>query len=151
MPTTRRSPQPTALSTHSLGFLLAKAASAWNDALAAQLRDRGFADVRPPYGSVLLPLYEEDDLRMGALARRARLSKQTLTTLVRAMERDGLVGRVGDPDDARATRVRLTPRARALRPVAEEVLRGLEARVAEHLSREATEALRSALRGVIDL
>src|SRR5256885_16368093 len=88
---------------------------------------------------------------MGALARRGRLSKQTLTTLVRAMERDGLVERAPDVHDARATRVRLTARAHALRPVAEEVLRDLDARVAEHLSRDATAALRSALKGVIDL
>ena len=107
--------------------------------------------MRPAYGSVLLPLFEEDSLRMGALATRARLSKQTLTTLVRAMERDGLVERAVDPADGRAFQVRLTNRARTLRPVAEEVLRDLEARVAEHLTSEATEALRRALKGVIEL
>jgi DNA-binding MarR family transcriptional regulator len=151
MSATRRKQPASTATTDSLGFLLAKASSAWNDALAARLQERGFGDVRPSYGSVLLPLYEQDELRMGALGHRSRLSKQTLTTLVRAMERDGLVERAADPDDARATRIRLTPRAHALRPVADEVLRDLDARVAEHLSRQGTEALRRALRGVIDL
>src|SRR2546430_1327666 len=75
--------------TSNLGFLLAKAAQHWNDLLAERFRARGFGEVRPSYGSVLLPLFEEDGLRMGEIARRARLSKQTMTTLVRLCERDG--------------------------------------------------------------
>ena len=38
---------------------------------------------------------------MGELARRARLAKQTMTTMVRLLERDGLVRREPDPDDRR--------------------------------------------------
>ena len=40
---------------------------------------------------------------MGELARRARLAKQTMTTMVRLLERDGLVRRETDPADGRAT------------------------------------------------
>ena len=75
---------------------------------------------RPAYGSILLPLFEEDGLRIGELASRARLAKQTMTTMVRLLERDGLVCREPDPADRRATRVDLTDRAREFRPVAEE-------------------------------
>jgi DNA-binding MarR family transcriptional regulator len=88
---------------------------------------------------------------MGEVGRRARLAKQTLTTLVRQMERAGYVRRERDPDDARAWRLRLTDRALELRPVADEVLRDLDASVAEHLTREATEELRRALKGVMEL
>jgi hypothetical protein len=42
---------------------------------------------------VLLPLSEQNGLRMGELARRASLSKQTMTELIRRLERDGLVER----------------------------------------------------------
>jgi DNA-binding MarR family transcriptional regulator len=67
---------------------------------------------------------------MGELARRARLSKQTMTTLVRQLEIEGLVRRRADPDDARASRIFLTPRARRFEPVAARVIAQLE-RLAE--------------------
>src|SRR3954466_9660302 len=105
--------------TNNLGFLLAKAAQHWNELLAERFAARGFAEVRPSYGSVLLPLFEQDGLRMTAIAERARLSKQTMTTMVRLCERDGLVRRDRDPDDGRAFVVELTERGRAFRAVAD--------------------------------
>ena len=65
--------------------------------LAERFSQRGFTDVRPSYGSVLVPLFEEDGLRMTELALRARLAKQTITTMVRLVERAGLVERRADP------------------------------------------------------
>jgi DNA-binding MarR family transcriptional regulator len=149
MPVT--APPDTHASTANLGFLLAKAAARWNELLRNALAERGFAEVRPAYGSVLLPLFEEDGLRMGDLAERARLSKQTLTSMVRQMERDGLVTYEPDPADGRARLVCLTARSRALRAVAEDVLRDLDARVAEHLTRETTESIRDGLSRVMTL
>ena len=117
----------------NLGFLLAKASQRWNELLYAQFSERGFGEVRPAYGSILLPLFEEDGLRIGELGRRARLAKQTMTTMVRLLERDGLVVSRRDPEDARATRVYLSARARRFRPVAEEVLARLDDLVREAL------------------
>ena len=91
-----------------LGFLLAKATQRWNELLQERFRAAGWSAVRPSYGSILVPLFEEDGLRIGELARRARLSKQTMTTMVRLLERDRLVRRKRDPDDGRAFRIALT-------------------------------------------
>jgi DNA-binding MarR family transcriptional regulator len=135
----------------NLGFLLAKASQRWNELLAERFRESGFPEVRPAYGSVLVPLFEEDALRIGELARRSHLAKQTMTTMVRLCERDGLVRREGDREDRRATRVLLTPRARALRPVAAAVTAALEARVAARVGPTDLLTLRDALRGVIEL
>jgi DNA-binding MarR family transcriptional regulator len=117
----------------NLGFLLAKASQRWNELLYAHFSERGYGEVRPAYGSILLPLFEEDGLRIGELGRRARLAKQTMTTMVRLLERDGLVVSRPDLEDARATRVYLTARARRFRPVAEEVLARLDDLVREAL------------------
>jgi DNA-binding MarR family transcriptional regulator len=110
----------------NLGFLLAKALQRWNDMLRDGFGDEGFGQVRPSFGSVLVPLFEEDGLRLGELARRSRLTKQTMTTMVRAVEAAGLVRQAPDPSDGRAARVWLTADARRFQPVAERVLARLE-------------------------
>jgi len=137
--------------TNDLGFLLAKASQHWNELLADRFRAYGFGEVRPSYGSVLLPLFEEDGLRMGQIAGRARLSKQTMTTLVRLCERDGLVGRTRDPGDARAFRIHLTPRALEFKPAAEEILGELDDKVLALLGQRRRAALARALEGVMKL
>ena len=137
--------------TGNLGFKLAKASQRWNELLAQAFVGRGFGEVRPSYGSVLLPLFEEDGLRMGQIAERARLSKQTMTTLVRLCERDGLVYRERHPHDARAFRIYLTERAKDFLPIAGEVLRELDGKVLAALGERQKAALPRALKGVMEL
>ena len=134
-----------------LGFLLAKATQRWNELLQERFRAAGWGEVRPSYGSILVPLFEQDGLRMGELARRARLSKQTMTTMVRLLERDGLVERRSDPSDGRAALVLLTERAHRLRPVVEETLAELDRLVVRRLSARGRAELREALRELADL
>jgi DNA-binding MarR family transcriptional regulator len=117
----------------NLGYQLAKASQRWNEQLYEGFVREGFPEVRPSYGSVLIPLFEEDGLRMSEIASRARLSRQTMTTLVRLVEREGLVERRPDPQDGRATRVYLTTRARDFQPTAERVLAQLDAGARETL------------------
>ena len=137
--------------TANLGFLLAKASQRWNERLGRAFADRGHRHVRPSYGSVLLPLWESDGLRIGQLSERARLSKQTLTTLVRLCERDGLVTTRRDPADGRATLVTLTERARGLGAVAAEVVAELEREVERRLSPAGRRALEAALQEVMEI
>jgi DNA-binding MarR family transcriptional regulator len=133
-----------------LGFLLAKATQRWNELLQESFRDAGWGAVRPSYGSILVPLFEEDGLRMGELARRSRLSKQTMTTMVRLLERDGLVQRERDPRDGRATRIVLTEKARRFEPVAERTLDELGALARERLGGPRLATVRRALKEWID-
>ena len=145
---TATTPAPAAarpVTTDNVGFLLAKASQRWNELLYAQFVARGYSEVRPSYGSLLLPLFEEDGLRMGQLAERARLSKQTMTTLVRLCERAGMVKRGPDPADARATIVSLTSKAERFRDVAEIVLTDLEGDAAAALGPRRLDNLRKSL------
>jgi DNA-binding MarR family transcriptional regulator len=139
------------VTTQNVGFLLAKASQRWNELLYERFVARGFGEVRPAYGSILLPLFEEDGLRMGQLGERARLSKQTMTTMVRLLERAGLVVRERDDRDGRAFRIHLTDRAREFQPVAAEVAAELEALVGQALTQRESTALERALKGVIAL
>jgi DNA-binding MarR family transcriptional regulator len=141
----------TDLTRGNLGFLLAKAGQRWNELLHERFAAAGFAEVRPSYGSILIPLYEEDGLRMGEIARRARLSKQTMTTMVPLLERDGLVERRPDTNDGRAALVFLTPRAEVFRPVAEAALADLDRLVEATLSATGTRRMKTALKKLVHL
>ena len=143
--------RPQRATRENLGYLLAKATQRWNELLYAEFVREGFPEVRPSYGSVLIPLFEEDGLRMGELAARARLAKQTMTTIIRLAERDGLVRRERDPEDGRAFRIFLTARARSFQPVAERVLARLDARVERRLSTAEREVLTTSLQEVMSL
>jgi DNA-binding MarR family transcriptional regulator len=130
---------------NDLGFLLAKATQRWNELLQERFSAAGWGDVRPSYGSILVPLFEEDGLRIGELARRARLSKQTMTTMVRLLERDGLVRREPDPEDGRAFRIVLTGKARRFEPVAERTLDELGALAQERLGEQGLQTVKHGL------
>jgi MarR family transcriptional regulator, organic hydroperoxide resistance regulator len=146
--TTTRRDAPTRA---NIGFELAKASQHWNELLAEAFAAQGFPEVRPAFGSVLLPLFEQDGLWMGEIAGRSRLSKQTITTLVRRVIRAGLARREDDPRDGRAARIELTDRAWEFAPVAADVVRELERRVMAELSEREYRALRKGLRSVTQL
>jgi DNA-binding MarR family transcriptional regulator len=150
-PASKQAAAAAALGRDDLGFLLAKATQCWNELLAERSAAAGFSDVRPSYGSVLLPLYEEDGLRMGELAQRARLSKQTMTEMIRRLERDGLVERRTDPSDGRASLVFLTARSRRFEPVAAAVLADLDRLVRRQLEPLRVAELRAGLAELVDL
>ena len=87
---------------------------------------------------------------MGELARRSRLSKQTMTTMVRLLERDGLVRRVPDPQDGRASRIVLTAKARRFEPVAEQTLDELGSLARERLGEQRFAVVKNALKEWIE-
>jgi DNA-binding MarR family transcriptional regulator len=108
------------------GYLLNKAARRWNAMLLALLREAGVDDIRPSFGAVLVPLFEEDGMRLGELAKRAGLTKQTLTSLIRRIENQGYVERRPDPQDGRTARLYLTQKARTLEPILVRIIKQLD-------------------------
>ena len=134
-----------------LGFLLANVSRRINGQLVARLAEAGFPEVRASFGAVLVPLFQQDDLRVGDLASRAGLSKQSLTGLLHECETAGFVERRRDPADGRAFRVRLTRRGRRFQRVAETVLDELDSEVVARLGRSDRDALIAALKGLMDL
>ena len=138
-------------SSRNVGFLLAKASQRFNERLVADFAARGFPEVRASYGSVLVPLMEAGPLRLGEIAARARLSKQSMTGLVKQCEDAGLVVRERDPADGRAYRLSLTERGRAFQAEAEATLAGLDAELLARLGPRRRDALIEALEEVMQL
>lgn len=116
----------------SLGYLVNRLARAMARELASELRPHGVAIGQ---WAVLLILWARDGLSQAELSRRVAIEPPTMVRTIDRMIRDGLVTQVRDPRDARAVRIHLTDRGRALRdgliPLAAEVngraLRGLQA------------------------
>jgi DNA-binding MarR family transcriptional regulator len=134
-----------------LGYLLARASQRWDALLAERCRAHGFPEVRPAFGSILLPLFQDDGLRMGDLADRARIAKQSMTTLVRDATAAGLVSRVVDAGDGRSYRVWLTPRAQEFRAVAQQILGEMSERLFQEIDSPAVQTLSHSLAKIKDL
>ncbi len=74
-----------------------------------------------PQFLVLSLLWEQDSQPMGALGQRLDLEYNTVSPLVKRMEKAGLVARTPNPEDERSVLVQLTDAGRDLRWVAHEM------------------------------
>jgi DNA-binding MarR family transcriptional regulator len=141
------------MSRPRLGVSLSRAHRAFMAVLEVQLKAlRLYSSVRPAMGPVLFALLEEDNLTLSELGSRARLAPSTVTELVKKMTGLGLVRRKRDAQDARASRLQLTRKARGLQLPLEELDRRLDRIFAAELSKQEVatlirllERLRSAL------
>ena len=131
-----------------LARLLAMAYRQLVDDLHRQLAVRGWSDVRPAFGFLLLAL-RDGPVSLRELVTRLGTSKQAVSKLADAMVAAGLVERVADPRDARAKDLRLTARGRGLLGDVEEIYAELEAGWAEALGADAVESLRRELETVV--
>jgi DNA-binding MarR family transcriptional regulator len=101
---------------------------------------------------VLLELDAADDgrLRMVELADRVVLSRTRVSRLVDDIVRAGLVEKIPDPADGRATFAVITDRGRtALRDAAPTYLAGIRERFSSHLTGEQVQTLRAAFETVL--
>ena len=75
-------------------------------------RQKGAVKLSGPRLRLLLAVEKEGRLRMGDVAENLGITSRTVTTLVDALEREGLLARLPDPTDRRATLLELTEKAR---------------------------------------
>jgi DNA-binding MarR family transcriptional regulator len=84
--------------------------------LLRRLRTEGDArGLSPPRLSALSVVVDAGPIGIGALAAAEGVSAPTMSRLVDGLERDALVERTADPDDARGVLVRATVRGRRVR------------------------------------
>ncbi len=112
--------------------------------LHERLVARGWPDVRPQYGYVLLAC-RAGPTTSGELATLLGVSKQAASKLVDGMVAASLVRRTASRQDSRAKLVALTARGRRLLAVVEEIYVELEADWARIAGRPAMAAVRDGL------
>jgi DNA-binding MarR family transcriptional regulator len=96
--------------------------------MARRLRQEAGTDLGPSGVAALATLERHGPLSPSELAERERIKRPTVTRIVANLESAGLVERVKDPDDGRASILTATPAASAL-------LRRLRARKTAYLAR----------------
>jgi DNA-binding MarR family transcriptional regulator len=96
--------------------------------LARWLAESGYADLQPAHSAAIQALWARPEgARLTTLARTARMTKQSMGALVDHLSRTGYVERVEDPEDHRASLVRLTARGRAYAKAVRAFARRVEA------------------------
>ena len=129
-----------------LGALLVFAYEALHERTLVWLKESGHEAIQFAHLRVNQPLWDAPKgLRLTALARARRITKQSMSALVDHLEKEGYVERVADPDDARAVRVRLTARGRSFAHDIREFVDGAEADWSERIGARHFAALRTAL------
>src|SRR5262249_46279918 len=92
-------------------------------------KQKGVIKLSGPRLRLLMAVEEAGHLRMGDVAEELGITARTVTTLVDALEREGLLVRLPDPKDRRATLLELTETARTQF----EQVRGLQMELGEEL------------------
>ncbi|MCA9592392.1 MAG: MarR family transcriptional regulator [Myxococcales bacterium] len=118
------------------------------DGLHERLAARGYGDIRPAYGFVLLSC-RQAPMSVGDVATLLGFTKQAASKLVDNMESDGYVRRVAHESDARARRVQLTAKGRRALTAVESIYAELESGWADVIGERKVEDLRRALDTVL--
>jgi DNA-binding MarR family transcriptional regulator len=130
----------------SVGTLLRIAHAAAVEEYVRWLSSSPYRDIQPAHAAVIQPLSNSPKgARLTELARSAHITKQSMSALVESLEAGGYIERVDDPDDRRASRIRLTARGRGFARDARTFARGFERRLAEQIGSSRLEELRTAL------
>jgi DNA-binding MarR family transcriptional regulator len=127
-----------------IGALLRVPWEAVRTRMLTRLRESGFDDFEPAHFTVFR-YPSPDGARPSELAARLGISKQSLSYLLRELERLGYLERRPDPADLRAKRVVVTRRGKAAIAVIRSAVAELEREWAEQLGARRYAQLRSLL------
>jgi DNA-binding MarR family transcriptional regulator len=127
-----------------LARLLAMAYRDLIEKLHARLRERGWEDVRPAFGFVLLAA-RDTTVTITEIAALMGTTKQAASKLAAAMSDAGYLVMGADSDDGRQRPLRLSPQGAELLADVEEIYRELEAEWAEVIGAAALKRLRHSL------
>jgi DNA-binding MarR family transcriptional regulator len=127
-----------------LARLLAMAYRDLIENLHARLRQRGWKQVRPAFGFVLLAA-RDAPITITEIAALMGTTKQAASKLAAAMSAAGYLVMGADSDDGRQRPLRLSPQGTELLADVEDIYRELEAEWAEAIGAPALKRLRRSL------
>lgn len=102
-------------------------------------------NLAPAQFAILGMLVRMGELRPAAMARALDLETSTMTMNLKRAERDGLISRMPDPEDARSILISASPDGRARVPAARSAIKNVEDRLTEGLSLDQKAVLKAAM------
>ena len=117
--------------TESAGYLMNHIARQFAILLGEGLKPLGISPAQFP---ILLELWQKDGLSQQELVERTDLKQATIANTLARMERDGLITREPNPDDARSRLIMLTEQARALQQQSTEIAKAINQTALSDLS-----------------
>jgi len=139
-----------ALRQNNTGRLLLKAHRAFNELAIARLRDMGHVGLNVAHASVL-PYLDSKGTRSSELAKRAGMTKQSMSKLVSDLVVAGYLRSETDPTDARASLISFTPKGLRYLDDAHQVKNAIELSYAKVLGARKLAELRASLKKLIAL
>ncbi len=131
------------------GHLIAKIHHTGTRLLARMLDEAELPQMTPSRGRVMFVLWQEDRLPISELARRASLTKSTMTALLDQLEAAGLVQRVPSDEDRRVVLVERTDKDRSFQERYERLSQTIDAIVYAGFSEQEIDTFESMLRRVL--
>lgn len=110
-----------------------------------QLKEQGYDDITPSHGWVFYNTKEAGS-RITELAALAKITKQSMSTIVAQLEETGYVKKKPDPTDNRAWLLVLTPKGRKIKEVGQAINYDFEKKWEEKLGKQNYQQLRQLLR-----
>jgi len=134
-----------------LGALLRLAHQAVVRKVLGGLAAAGVDDVQAAHFVPMVALWDHPEgIRLTEMARKARITKQSMGELVEQLADRGYVERVPDPQDGRARLVRFTLRGRKAGRMARETVRNVEGDWSRKCGARRIETLRETLKMLLE-
>ena len=128
----------------NIGRLLLRAFDRFERTIVDGLREAGFTDFSPALGSALRNI-DLEGTRVSEVARRAHMTKQGMSQLLKVLEKKGYVYMKADPSDGRARLAHLSEKGEALIAKGQKIFGALESEWRTELGDDTYRTLRAAL------
>jgi MarR family transcriptional regulator, organic hydroperoxide resistance regulator len=101
-----------------------------------RLAEAAFSEIGlyPGQEMLLFQLWQEEGVTQSQLVEKLCVEPPTVTKTLQRLEKAGIIERKQDAEDARVSRVYLTPKGEALKEQVQKIWRDLEARTTNNLS-----------------
>ena len=105
--------------------IISKLNTTMSQYILQELEKQGYQDFALSHGKILINFINEEELNYKELSKRINKSPQTMTTLVRKLEKEEYLTLKVDPTDKRNKLVRLTEKGKQFIPVMMDISQSL--------------------------